>query len=76
MEKHALAILESVELWVWPSELRLGSLTKQNDPKFKAIAPKLLSGFIAESSILGGTLVDQFWTAVAKCHAKLEENSS
>ncbi|KAF8330331.1 uncharacterized protein EI90DRAFT_2922149, partial [Cantharellus anzutake] len=44
--------------------------------KFKAITPKLLSGFIAESQALGGTLVDHFWIVVGQCHPQLEENSA
>ena len=59
MDKHALAILEQVESWDWPltsriQESGLGVLVKGG--KFKAITSKLLSGFIAESIPLGGTI--------------------
>jgi hypothetical protein len=44
--------------------------------KFIAITPKLLSGFIAQSEHLGGTLLDQFWSTVERCHPKLAENGA
>jgi hypothetical protein len=62
MDRHASAILEAAESWDWPPTYRTQALGEQGD-KFRAITPKLLSGFIAESQALGGTLLDQFWIA-------------
>jgi hypothetical protein len=76
MVEHAVAILNAAESWSWPLTLRIqGSGEKANDSKFKAITAKLLSGFIIESTALGGTLLDQFWLVVGECHPKLTENS-
>ncbi|KAF8325089.1 uncharacterized protein EI90DRAFT_3129205 [Cantharellus anzutake] len=73
MDQHALALLKAAESWDWPLAYRIKSSGGQ-DSKFKAIMPKLLSGFITESQSLGGTLVDQFWVVVGQCHPQLEEN--
>ena len=70
-----MALLEAAESWDWPLTYRIQSSGSQ-DSKFKAITPKLLSGFIAESQSLGGTLVDQFWIMVGLCHPQLEENGA
>ena len=75
MDRHASAILEASESWDWPLIYPIQDSGDQVS-KFKAVMPKLLSGFIAESQALGGTLLDQFWVAVAKCHSQLEENSA
>ncbi len=69
MEMHALAILEAAESWDWPLNYRIQA-------SGEAITPKLLSGFIAESQVLGGTLLDQFWAVVRGCHSQFEENSA
>ncbi|KAF8330340.1 uncharacterized protein EI90DRAFT_2922256 [Cantharellus anzutake] len=71
MDGHALAVMEAAESWNWPLTYRI----RDQGSKFKTITPKLLSCFIAESQALGGTLVDQFWTVVGKCHPRLEENT-
>ena len=70
MDEHAFAILERADSWDWPPTLRT-----QESGANAAITPKLLSGFISESNVLGGTLLDQFWAVVAGCHAKLGANS-
>jgi len=75
MDRHASAILEASESWDWPLIYPIQDSGDQVS-KFKAVMPKLLSGFIAESQALGGILLDQFWVTVAKCHAQLEENSA
>ena len=75
MDKHALALLKAAESWDWPLMYCIQTSGSQ-DSKFKAITPKLLSGFIAESQSLGGTLVDQFWIMVGLCHPQLEENGA
>ena len=74
MEMHALAILEAAESWDWPFTYRVQG-SGERSGKFKVITPKLLSGFISESQVLGGTLLDQFWAAVSECHPRLAENS-
>jgi len=75
MDGHALAILEAPEPWDWPLIYPIQDPGDKGS-KFKAITPKLLSGFITESQALGGTLLDQFWIVVGQCHPKLEENSA
>ena len=77
MDKHALAILSAGEWWSWPLTLRIQKSGKkvQDDDKYKATTRKLLSGFIAESVALGGTLLGRFWLKVGECHPKLIENS-
>ena len=64
--EHALGILEVAESWNWPVISRI---------QFKVIMPKLLSAAIIESQVLGGTLLDQFWVVVGRCHPKLAQNS-
>ncbi|KAF8330339.1 uncharacterized protein EI90DRAFT_3124372 [Cantharellus anzutake] len=71
MDRHALAVMEVAESWDWPPTYRIRA---SGDRDFKAVTPRLMSGFIAESQALGGTLVDQFWIVVGKCHPRLEEN--
>jgi len=73
MERHALAILKAAESWNWPDTYRIQA-SGEKSSRFKAVMPKLLSGFIAESQALGGTLLDQFWVVVGKYHPQLEEN--
>jgi len=73
MEIHALAILEGAESWNWPLTSRIQASGVRSG-KFKAITPKLLSGFISESQALGGTLLGQFWDVVSQCHNRLAEN--
>ncbi|KAF8330341.1 uncharacterized protein EI90DRAFT_3124374 [Cantharellus anzutake] len=73
MDGHALAVMEAVESWDWPLTYRIQASGDQGS-KFKSIIPKLLSGFIAESQALGGTLVDHFWVVLGQCHPRLEEN--
>ncbi|KAH9961379.1 hypothetical protein BC827DRAFT_1204138 [Russula dissimulans] len=46
MDRHALAVLETAESWDWPLTYRIQASGDQGS-KFKAITPKLLSGFIA-----------------------------
>lgn len=75
MDKHALAVLEVAQSWDWPLTYHI-QVSGDRGSKFKAITPKLLSGFIVESRALGGTLVDQFWVVVGQCHPRLEENST
>lgn len=74
MEAHALAILDAAELWDWPLTHCIQASGSRSG-KLRAITPKLLSCFIHESQALGGTLVDQFWDVVGRCHLKLAENS-
>jgi len=69
MDKHALAILEAAEAWKWSSTMRTEA------SGVAAITLKLLSGFIAQSQVLGGTLLDQFWLLFGSCHPRLNENS-
>jgi len=73
MDKHALAVLHAAESWEWPLTYHI---SKDQGGKFRAVTPKLLSGFIAESQALGGTLVGQFWDVVGQCHPRLAENSA
>ncbi|KAH9977546.1 hypothetical protein BJV74DRAFT_860371 [Russula compacta] len=73
MDRHASAILEVAESWDWPPTYCTQTSGEQGG-RFRAITPKLLSGFIAESQALGGTLLDQFWVVVGQCHLRLEEN--
>jgi len=73
MDKHALAVLQAAESWEWPLTYHI---SKDQGSKFRAVTPKLLSGFIAESRALGGTLVDKFWDVVGQCHPRLVENSA
>ncbi|KAH9961286.1 hypothetical protein BC827DRAFT_1359354 [Russula dissimulans] len=73
MDRHALSVLEAAESWDWPLTYCIQASRDQGS-KFKAIMPKLLSGFIAESQVLGGTLVNQFWVVLGQCHPRLEEN--
>ena len=73
-EMHALAILEAAESWNWPVSTRDQASGKFSG-KFKAITPKLLSAAIIESQALGGTLLDQFWVVVGRCHPRLAQNS-
>jgi hypothetical protein len=76
MEHHAYALLEAAELWDWPATTRIQDTGQQTTcSKFKAITPKLLSGFITESQALGGTLLGRFWDVLETCHPKLKENS-
>ena len=75
MDRHASAILEAAESWDWPLTYRTQASGEQGS-RFKAITPKLLSGFITESQALGGTLLDQFWIVVGQCHPQLEENGA
>jgi hypothetical protein len=70
---HALAVLEAPELWRWAETHRIQAFGRED--KFKAITPKLLSGFIAESQKLGGTLLEKFWDNLGNCHPKLKDNS-
>ncbi|KAH9970929.1 hypothetical protein BJV74DRAFT_783921 [Russula compacta] len=65
MDRHASAILEAAESWDWPPTYPTQASGEQGG-KFRAITPKLLSGFIAESQALGGTLLDQFWVVVGQ----------
>ncbi len=74
MEMHALVILTAAESWNWPFTSGIQA-SGEISGKFKAIAPKLLSGVITESQALGGTLLDQFWVVVGQCHPRLAENS-
>ncbi|KAF8330338.1 uncharacterized protein EI90DRAFT_2922141 [Cantharellus anzutake] len=73
MDRHALAVMEAAESWDWPPTYRIRA-SGDRGSEFKAIMPRLLSGFVAESQALGGTLVDRFWVVVGKCHPRLEEN--
>jgi len=86
MDRHALAILEAAESWDWLLTYCIQASGDQVS-KFKAVMPKLLSGFIAESQALRGlqqrpridqvrSLLDQFWVVVGQCHPQLEENSA
>ena len=73
MDDVALAFLK---VWEWPITARVqDSGETSSRSKFKAITPKLLSGFITQSQLLGGTLLDQFWDRVEECHPKLRDNS-
>jgi hypothetical protein len=75
MDKHALGILEAANSWSWPLTSRIQqSGAPSTRSKFKAVAPKLLAGFISESIKQGGTLLDQFWFVVEECHPKLKQN--
>jgi hypothetical protein len=74
MDQVALAVLKKVEAWEWPvSSRRIQEPGETN--KFKAIALNLLSGFITQSQLLSGTLLDEFWNTAEKCHPQLEDNS-
>ncbi|KAK2462249.1 hypothetical protein APHAL10511_005745 [Amanita phalloides] len=73
MELHAQAVLKATESWDWPLTYCIQASGEMSG-KFKVIAPKLLWGFISESQVLGGTLLDQFWIVVSQCHPKLAEN--
>jgi hypothetical protein len=76
MDKHALAILGAAEPWDWYPALSIQSSGEEAKCcKFTAITAKLLAGFITESQVLGGTLLDQFWVVFGKCHFKFNENS-
>ena len=72
MDDLALAVLKIVEAWEWPIT---SSGETSSRSKVKAIMLKLLSSFITQSQLLGGTLLDHFWDRVEKCHPKLKDNS-
>jgi hypothetical protein len=76
MDQHTFAILDAAETWDWPLTTRTqASGAQTNRSKFKAITAKLLSYFIAESQVLGGTLLGQFWTVFGSCDPSLSKNS-
>jgi hypothetical protein len=73
MEEHALAILKEAESWEWPVAKRI---QKEGDlgGKYDANTPRLLYYLITESQKLHGSVLDQFWDEVGKCHPKLAES--
>src|ERR1700722_6780721 len=66
MDTAALEVLEDAKSWDWPVGNQGG--------KFNALIPQLLSCLIKESQGFHGTVLNQFWESVGKCHDKLKDN--
>jgi hypothetical protein len=77
MDAFALEVLEDAKSWNWPMVQRLQRSSNEGG-KFNTLAPDFLYWLIRESQAetLGGTLLDQFWGTVGKCHNKLNDNSA
>jgi hypothetical protein len=69
-EKHALAILND---WSWSTQRIQNS--DIHGGKFEGVAPKLLYHLIVESQMLGGEVLNQFWSQLGTCDKTLKENS-
>ncbi|KAF8071555.1 hypothetical protein FPV67DRAFT_1667049 [Lyophyllum atratum] len=75
MDRHALAILEVAEAWNWPAPSCMETPEDHSQAhEFKTVCRKLLSCFVMESHRLRGTLLEQFWNAVERCHPQFSEN--
>lgn len=75
MDIHALTVLAAAETWNWPI-LQHTQQSGEQGGKFKAMTPKLLSGFLRESQVYPDSeLLDRFWTNVGKDHKNFRTNS-
>jgi hypothetical protein len=72
MDVHAFELLDDAKSWDWPITKRI----QKDGGRYNALIPKLLLYLIKESELLGGTVLDQFWDQVSKCHPKLEVNGA
>ncbi|KAK2462687.1 hypothetical protein APHAL10511_005303 [Amanita phalloides] len=68
MDKHALEILKTNDVWKWPNTLRYGNQVG----KLERITPKLLYYLILESQKLNGTVLDRFRGQLGACDGKTE----
>jgi hypothetical protein len=75
MDMHALSVLEDATRWEWPITQRIQESGVRGG-KYKAVTPQLLSCLIKESQKFGGTVLDQFWVELQKCHSKLDINGA
>ena len=71
----ALEVLEDAKSWDWPV-VRCIQKEGNQGGKFKALIPQLLSCLIKESQGFHGTVLNQFWETVGKCHDTLKENGA
>ncbi|KAK2462323.1 hypothetical protein APHAL10511_005629 [Amanita phalloides] len=60
MELQILNAAESWDSWSLAYPIQMSE-------KFRTVASKCLWGFISDSQVLGGILLDQFWIAVEAC---------
>jgi len=75
MDTVALEVLEDAESWDWPVVGRIQKKGAQGG-KFQALVPQFLSCLIKESQAFHGTVLDQFWETVGKCHDTLKDNGA
>lgn len=74
MDGHALSVLEKANSsGYWPPFKRNQSSGEEHG-KYEINTALLLYHLIAESQKLGGTLLDQFWLQLGKCHPMIKEN--